>query len=254
MKKTGQRILSINVNSFGGRDKHLMNHQTREKRIDWKGWSQIDKSKEWLSFTDYIMRIKPDIVFVEEMLVSCYERINYLYEMANLGYSYFAESLPDSGNYSLTMAFYKEGERPEYVASPGNYRQNRTVICHAGGILLIGSHFPYESDAIFLTHVYDFIQSNQEGNLLLIGDLNANDPNRGNKKTVNKLLENGMIDLWTAAGRPGDTPTEVKYGGRLDYAIASQSLAKNVQNIEIDPFPMESGMTDHAAVIVDIAS
>ena len=30
------------------------------------------------------------------------------------------------------------------------------------------------------------------------------------------------------------------------------SLAKKVKNIEIDPFLMNAGVTDHAAIIVDI--
>ena len=87
---------------------------------------------------------------------------------------------------------------------------------------------------------------------MLIGDLNANDPERGNKKMVNKLLEKGAVDIWIAAGNNEDTPTEAKYSGRLDYAIASPLLARKIQNIEIDPYPMESDMTDHAAIIVDI--
>ena len=172
--------------------------------------------------------------------------------MNQLGYTYIDESLPERGNYSLTMAFYK-GQQPEYVESPGNYREYRTVICRDAGVLLCGSHFPYESDEMFLTYMLKFIQANQIGDILLIGDLNANDPTRGNKKMVNNLLQGGtMIDLWTAAGNAENTPTEAGHRGRLDYAIASISLAKNVQSIEIDSFPMDSGMTDHAAIIVDI--
>ena len=89
---------------------------------------------------------------------------------------------------------------------------------------------------------------------LLIGDLNANDPTRGNKQMVNRLLDEGAVDLWTAAGGDEHTPTEAQYQGRLDYAIASPSLAKKVENIEIDSFLLNEGITDHAAVIVDIVN
>lgn len=255
--KKRQRIMSLNLNSLGGKSEHLMYHQyysnrDRQYHIDWKYWAHVDKTKAWMSFKKYILREDPDFLFVQEMLISQYEKIDFLNEMNQLGYTYIDESLPERGNYSLTMAFYK-GERPEYIESPGNYRENRTVICRDAGILLCGSHFPYESDEMFLTYMLEFIQANQNGDILLIGDLNANDPTRGNKKMVNNLLQGGtMIDLWTVAGNAEDTPTEAGHRERLDYAIASISLAKNVQSIEIDSFPIESGMTDHAAIIVDI--
>ena len=69
---------------------------------------------------------------------------------------------------------------------------------------------------------------------------------------VNRLLDEGAVDLWIAAGNDEDTPTEAQFGGRIDYAIASPSLAKKVEKIEIDPFPMNEGISDHAAIIVDI--
>lgn len=252
-----QKVLSINMNSFGGRDRHLMdcqyyNREYGQYRIDWEKWAQIDKTGTWKSFQDYIRSRKPDFLFVQEMLISRYEEIDFLGEMKESGYRYVEEGLPERGNYSLTMAFYR-GERPKYIPSPGNYRGNRTVICQDAGALLCGTHFPYESDQKFLRCMDQFLQSRKGEDLLLIGDLNANDPTRGNKQLVNALLEEGvMIDLWTAAGHSEAVPTEAKYHGRLDYALASRSLAGKVQSVEIDPFPMESGMTDHAAVIVDL--
>lgn len=69
---------------------------------------------------------------------------------------------------------------------------------------------------------------------------------------INRLLDKGAVDLWIAAGNDENTPTEAQYQGRLDYAIASPSLASKIENIEIDPFLMNAGITDHAAVIVDI--
>jgi hypothetical protein len=37
--------------------------------------------------------------------------------------------------------------------------------------------------------------------------------------------------LWVMFGNDENTPTEAQYQGRLDYAIASPSLAKKVKNI-----------------------
>ena len=123
-------------------------------------------------------------------------------------------------------------------------------------MMICGSHFPYESDEVFLKYMEDFVLDSLSLNpdFLLIGDLNASHPTKENKKMVNKLLEAGAVDLWMAAGNDENTPTEAKYQGRLDYAIASPSFARRVKNVEIDPLLMNSGITDHAAIIVDVRS
>lgn len=253
MKK---RILALNVNDFGGTNNHLMDYQyfnnrDRKRHIDWRGWAQIDKKAVWASLKKYIRDKDPDVLVLEEMLVSCYEEEDYIGDLIKMGYSYKAESLPKKDNWSITLVFYK-GEEPEYLESPGSYRVNRSVVYEWSDLLLCGTHWPYNSDEVFLGHMSSFVMNNLGRDFMLIGDLNANDPGKGNKQVVNKLLNTGAVDLWTAAGNAEDTPTEAKYHGRLDYAIASPSLAKRVENIEIDSFPMGSGMTDHAAVIVDI--
>ena len=211
----------------------------------------MDKTETWKRFKEYILEKKPDIFVIEEMLISEYEKIDFLGDLAEIGFSYLEECLPEKGNYSLTMTFYKEGN-PKYVSSPGNYRENRSVICKDRDLTICGSHFPCESDEVFLEHMECFIVTHLGEDFLLIGDLNANDPTKENKQMVNRLLDEGAVDLWTAAGNDEHTPTEAKHQVRLDYAIASPSLAKKVENIEIDPFLMNEGITDHAAVIVDI--
>lgn len=251
--------MAINMNDFGGKTEKLMKHRyfsnrDREYHIDWKYWAkQVDKTETCEKLKKYLLEKKPDILVVEEMLVSCHERIDFIGELDKIGYSYVEESLPERGSYSLTMTFYR-GSNPKYINSPGNYRENRSVICKDGDLLICGSHFPYESDEIFLKYMEEFVSLHLGDELLLIGDLNANESTRGNKKMVDNLLDKGAVDLWTAAGNDANTPTEAKYQGRLDYAIASPSLAKKIENIEIDPFPMDTGITDHAAVIVDIAN
>lgn len=252
-----KRIMSINMNDLGGRTNHLMNHRyfnnrDRKYHIDWKNWATLDKTETWEKMKEYIVVQKPDILIAEEMIVSRHETTDYIRELEEMGYSCAEESLPERGDFSLTMMFYRDSA-PEYINSPGNYREYRSVVCKDDDLLICGSRFPSESDEVFLEHMRKYVTANLGGDFLLIGDLNANDPTRGNKKMVNDLLDVGAIDLWTAAGNAENTPTEAKYQKRLDYAIASPSLSKKVQNIQIDPFPMEAEITDHAAVIVDIA-
>ena len=256
MGKKNKRVMAINLNDLGGKEEHLMAHKCLRDdgryHIDWEYWANhIDKKQVWEQVKEYIKNKAPDILFIQEMLISEYESIDFIGELRQIGYSHVEESIPKEGNYSITVGFYK-GKSPEYIPSPGDYRNNRSVVCKYGKMLLVGSHFPSESDEVFLEHMREFVEGNLGKDLLLIGDLNANNPTRGNKKTVNHLLEEGAVDLWTDAGNDAYTPTEARFGGRLDYAIASPSLAKRVRNVELDPTPMDIGITDHAAVIVDI--
>ena len=200
---------------------------------------------------EYILDKRPDLLVIEEMLISCYESIDFIGEFEEMGYSYIEECLPERGNYSLTMMFLRDGN-PKYIPSPGKYRENRSVVCKEDDLLICGSHFLCESDDIFLNHMENFVVDNLNDDFLLVGDLNANDQTWENKKIINRLLDKGAVDLWMMFGNDENTPTEAQYQGRLDYAIASPSLAKKVKNIEIDPFLMNAGVTDHAAIIVDI--
>ena len=97
-----------------------------------------------------------------------------------------------------------------------------------------------------------FCKARKNDKVIIIGDLNANDVSRGNKQLVERLKTYGYEDVWVQKGNPDDTVTEAKYRGRLDYAIASETVYASISNMEIDPMPMDCGMTDHAAVIIDV--
>jgi len=53
-------------------------------------------------------------------------------------------------------------------------------------------------------------------------------------------------------GNPNDTPTEKKYGGRLDYAIVSPKLFDDVQSMNIEVEVMRDGISDHAALVLEM--
>lgn len=97
------RIMSINMNDFGGKNKHLMNYRyfsnrDQSRHIDWKQWSRHDKTENWRKLKKYILKKNPDIFFVEEMLISCFEEINFIEELKAIGYCYIYESLPERRN------------------------------------------------------------------------------------------------------------------------------------------------------------
>lgn len=249
------RILSININDFGGINEHLMQYKyfhnkLKRECIDWRGWSKINKHAVLELFFEYLEEKRPDILVVNEMLISSFETIDLISEIMRKGYTYYHENVP-KGNYSFTMMFYKNVKCKLQKSPNENHRAYRSVLCEIGDILIYGTHFPQESDSEFLKDVNDFYDVNQEKKLLIIGDLNANNPNRRNKQLVNMLIEKGAVDVWIAKGNLEDTPTEVHFKGRLDYAISTPALFDIIQHIEIDSHTIECGMTDHAAIIVE---
>ena len=64
---------------FGGKTGHLMSHKYFSNRdgrdhIDWRYWAkQVDKNQTWKGLKEYILDKKPDILVIEEMLISFYE-------------------------------------------------------------------------------------------------------------------------------------------------------------------------------------
>ncbi len=86
-----KRIMSINMNDFGGKNEHLMNHRyfnnrDRKYQIDWKYWAkQVKKDETWNSLKEYILDKQPDLLVIEEMLISCYESIDFIGELEEIG-------------------------------------------------------------------------------------------------------------------------------------------------------------------------
>ncbi|EDO57759.1 endonuclease/exonuclease/phosphatase family protein [Clostridium sp. L2-50] len=250
------RILSININDFGGLENHLMEHKkynawVGRECIDWKYWSAIDKDVVFNKFLNYIEDKQPDVLIVNEMIVSPLERIDFISKIEEMGFSYFDETIP-SGKYSFTMMFYKNMKCTLFASPNSGYRENRSILYFVEGIYVNGTHFPQESDTKFLNAVEMFCKARKNDKVIIIGDLNANDVSRGNKQLVERLKTYGYEDVWVQKGNPDDTVTEAKYRGRLDYAIASEAVYASISNMEIDPMPMDCGMTDHAAVIIDV--
>ena len=250
------RLLSINMNDFGGSQEHLMEHKKYNawldrECIDWKYWSSIDKRCYFDMFIRYINEKNPDILIINEMIVSPIEEIDFISEIMKQGFLCFDENIPN-GKFSFTMMFYRNVECALLPSPNAGHRENRSILYSTNGICINGTHFPQESDAKFLRAVKKYSQDHKDKKLIIMGDLNANDSTRGNKQLVEKLISDGYKDMWVQMGNPSDTPTELIYKGRLDYVIASKNVYDLISNMEIDSYTMNSGMTDHAYLLADI--
>lgn len=250
------RLLSININDFGGGKEHLMKHKKYNawlgrECIDWKYWSSIDKKSCFDMFIRYINEKNPDILIINEMIVCPIEGTDSISKIKEQGFLCFDENIPNRKS-SFTMMFYRNVECALLPSPNAGYRDNRSILYSTNGIYINGTHFPQESDAKFLQAVEKYSKEHKDIKLIIMGDLNANDPTRGNKKLVEKLISDGYKDVWVQMGNPSDTPTELMYKGRLDYVIASKNVYDLISNMEIDSYTMNSGMTDHAALIVDL--
>ena len=50
-----------------------------------------EENEVWNGLKEYILDKQPDLLFVEEMLISCYESIDFIGELKKIGYYYIEE-------------------------------------------------------------------------------------------------------------------------------------------------------------------
>ncbi len=155
-------FLSININDFGGLENHLMEHKkynawVGRECIDWKYWSAIDKDVVFNKFLNYIEDKQPDVLIVNEMIVSPLERIDFISKIEEMGFSYFLMKQYRAEKYSFTMMFYKNMKCTLFASPNSGYRENRSILYFVEGIYVNGTHFPQESDTKFLNAVEMFL-------------------------------------------------------------------------------------------------
>ena len=86
---------------------------------------------------------------------------------------------------------------------------------------------------------------------MIIGDLNVYESGTDRYKKLSELNEEGTVDAWVEMGYPPESPTH--RNSRIDYAIISPLLRDDLADVTIDPRLQYKGITDHAALIVEIS-
>ena len=118
-------------------------------------------------------------------------------------------------------------------------------------IIIYGVYVPPSGKSriqTFWNEIETFYKEFSDEKTLLIGDFNI--INEDNRKRYKNLLHKGCVDVWLEKGYAENTPT--CGNTRIDIAIVSPKLVPFVTDITICPSLLYKGITDHAALIVDI--
>lgn len=248
------KILSWNVNDFGGSEEHLMCYKkidfSGRERLDWGYWKSIDKTDISEKIFHFVLQNAPEIVIFQEFEVNnSDEPMQFIEAMEEHGYVKLGNMLDSKA--SMTIGFIKK-DIPFTSVKVGAYRNGRHFAVRASDILIYGVHVPVNYDEAYWADLLAFYKSNCDQKLLIIGDFNTFADGTRSKAKFNELIGAGAVDVWRSRGGQNEASTEKKYGGRLDYALASSALNREIQAMKIDQSVMESKISDHAVLLLDV--
>ncbi|MGI5851831.1 MAG: hypothetical protein ACOX77_06960 [Caldicoprobacterales bacterium] len=244
------KILSLNINNFGGhknKEKYKKENRLRE-------WRLLDKTMEASEIFAYIQQEKPIVAILHEFELNTKTGNDFIEFMKLIGYEIVPHEETGLKNPSITIIFVKKELLYEKLDNPHKYKTEKTLragVIKVADFIIYGFHVPTIYDTNFWNEVIDFYKEHQTEKLAIIGDFNTYVIGTDRKKDFLKLLELNAKDAWLEKGYPNSTRTYIK-GSRLDYAILSPTLYECLNNIRIDPYLMDNGITDHAALIIDV--
>ena len=245
-------VLSLNINDFGGINNHLMEYkklnQNGDKVTDWETWREsVDKNSSYIAILRYIRKVSPSVLILQEFEVNnSDEPKEFSKQLCKDGYKMISE-IPKF-RASVTAVFVKS--KHERMNNP-NTLYGRSCAFRVEDIIIYGVHVPPSGKSriqTFWNEIETFYKEFSDEKTLLIGDFNI--IHEDNMKRYKSLLHTGCVDVWLEKGYAENTPT--CGNTRIDIAIASPKLVPFVTDITICPSLLYKGITDHAALIVDI--
>lgn len=244
------KILSLNVNNFGG-------HKTKKSFTDnnkWKEWRFLDKTVEATEIFAYIQQESPVVTILHEFELKTKTSSDFIESMKYIGYEVVQYENTNLKDPSMTIMFVKKELIYKKITNPHKCLTGKTLrasVIKVADFIIYGVHIPSRYDGGFWQELIGFYKEYRRQKLVIIGDLNVYDIGTDHKKEYLKLLELDAKDAWLEKGFKNSTETHVK-GRRLDYAIMSPSLYECLNDIRIDSYLMDNSKTDHAALIINI--
>lgn len=228
------KIFNLNVNDFGGADKHL-----EEYKQKWcmKKWDYIDKTIEINGIIECIEGFTPDIVIFEEYDINSKEAQSFETKMKEMGYVLKSESTTYKRP-SMTVFFIKTNLEHSYVRV-GHTKNGRAYAIKVKDVIIYGTHVPPKFDESFWSELHSFINDISSNKYILIGDFNT--INHKNLNELDKICKNA-IDVWKA--KKNSKPISI-IG---DHVIVSNNI--EIDNIEIQSF--DEKKSDHPEIYITI--
>lgn len=237
------KILSLNVNDFGGRDHHREAYKKEYGGYVYlKLWDRLDKAanvKEILSYCE-TLNPKPDLIILQEFDIHSQEAKDFTDEIDRLGYRLGSEA--QSKRPSMTAFFISKSINYKRICNI-HERDLRSCAVEIDNLIVYGTHVPPKYDKEFWDEIERFVLNHSSRNLIMIGDFNT--INRYNKDRFNKLLMSmDMKDVWTSKGNSDP----ISKAG--DYAVISSHIS--LSDVEIVKDDTLKNHTDHPAVILSL--
>lgn len=231
------KIISINVNDFGGRHQHREEYKEKFGAQGIQKWDEIDKKNNIDGILSFFLLTKPDVIVMQEFDINSNEAKNFNIKMTSNGYLLESENVIYKRP-SMTVFYVKKSLEHTYI-SVGHTKNGRAYAIKVEDLIIYGTHVPPKYDAKFWNEIHNFVEEYKDEKYILIGDYNT--INCYNMRELKKLLKSS-IDIWKEKDKTGI----ISVAG--DYAIISKKC--DIEKISIDKKEDMNQYTDHPAVIV----
>lgn len=241
--RLAMKIMSINVNCFGGTTEHREEYKKIYGSNSYKReWDKLDKDNNVSGIFDFVIQHSPDIVVFQEYDINSKEAQCFTEKMEKEGFSLNSETPKPKSRPSMTVMFIKENIKFNTISGIHD-RNGKAYAIKAGNIIIYGTHIPPKPfDENFWKELHRFVESVKTEHYILIGDFNT--INYKNKNELENLIRNN--DSWKIEGSPlpsSNPPVS------LDYAILSPKIKR--EDIETLSSSEEiSKFTDHPFILV----
>lgn len=232
------KIISLNVNDFGGCMEHLEEYKKRYGYQAIRKWDFLDKKENVQGIFEFIEKTTPEIIVLQEFDINSTEAKLFTAKLEKLGYKLKSEF--PSTRPSMTVMFVKNISYKE-IRTCHIERNLRAYAIEVEDYIIYGTHVPPKYDNVFWDEIEDLWSVYEKHKLVMIGDMNT--INFHNNKRLNQLLLKA-IDVWNAKGNV----EKISVAG--DYALISKNI--DIEKVEIEKDESLYSYTDHPAVILKL--
>lgn len=266
------KIVSLNVNNFGGaKEEKPRWDKCKKEGLSWQEYK--DKRKAFQESDDRITKaeaiakrlnpLDPDIIVLSEFDIAAPAGKEFIKRFADyelilpISKTHSGKVLENAGDYgpgySITVILIKKelcGEGILRRTAPGGWADFNLV--KLDNLTILGIHAKEGNFDEFKKWVMKATSDTEK--ILIIGDFNTYEENNACQKTrdsYREILKLGYTDLC-----PKGVPTYI-WGTCIDHALCSSSLADKYRPLENPEKPVDNsffreGLSDHAAVIIDL--
>lgn len=251
------RILSLNVNGFGGNIYFLEGEDGIKKTYGYPSWiskwSEIQLLYDTDGLYNFLVAVDADIIFFQEYYANSAVTKAFTKKLENLNY-HMTRVTPSIKLPSMTVMFSKEEYVLENSPHINTKKTLRSVQVKTPKASLIGTHVPYCS--AFWDELIKYYKNTCKSHaVVMIGDFNIWLEKVDNDLTkYEALLEVGAIDLGKVLNKP------TRANKRIDFAFVSKEL-ESLSRLYTTPCDIDGkcfnslvskNLSDHEALILDI--